>query len=197
MKIHLFALLLIMAGCAPNYVDYFPYHDDGTMKPHVALMPMLNSTSVELPYDAPAEMTRTIYYDLMDSGQLYLLSTSEIKEGLAKVGKINFFETDQALADGYCNADFIVLIDLIGHTIEPTSDTCTGLSKLVMKARIKVIDARCRQLNIALQEIFVRECMFNGAGVYDDECKNSYYRAHRWFADALSRRLEEVIRSSF
>lgn len=38
-------IALIMAGCSgPRYIDYFPYHDDGTPKPKVAVMPILDSS---------------------------------------------------------------------------------------------------------------------------------------------------------
>lgn len=199
----LFILMISLctAGCGPHYVDYFPYHDDGTIKPHIALLPILDGLDVKLPSDVAADMSRTIHYELMDSGLLYLLPPDEVREGYTKIGKVDFFETDKALLEQYCEADFIVLIELIEHSVEPTGDKCSGLAKLIMKARLKIIDARCRQPRIALQEIMIKDYIVCGnPGIYedaDDHYANSFGRAHRWFADALSRRLEEVIRSVF
>lgn len=204
MKIRLIFVLLmtvILAGCGPNYVDYFPYHDDGRMKPHVALLPIFDNLNVQLPTNVAGDMTSTIYYISRDDGQLYLLPYSDIQAGMSKIGNVNFYETDQALVEEFSEADFIVMIELVGHNIESASDSCTGLSKLVMKARIKIIDARCRNLKIALQEILVRDYMVPGVpSIYeptDQTYQNSYVKAHRGFADAIAKRMEEVIRTAF
>lgn len=197
----LFALLVsvIVTGCGPHYVDYFPYHDDGTIKPHVALLPMYDELDVPLPFNASIDMTNIIHYELMDSGQLYLLPYCDIKEGLAKIGTVDFCGSDQALAEQFGEADFIVLIELINHKTDAANNS--GLSQLTMKARLKIIDARCRKPRIALQEFICREYIVQGfTGIYETDSEHyeiTYGRAHRWFADAISRRLEEVIRSVF
>lgn len=191
-------IILAATGCGPRYADYFPYHDDGTIKPHVAFLPMQNSLTVRLPSDITREMTNTIHYELMNSGELYVFSDEDIQQVTNTIGTVDFFDSDQKLVEQFCDADFIVLIDLIDHSQNCCADS--NLSQLVIKARLKIIDARCRKPRLALQEIMTRDylvCAF--PGVYEHQ--NEHYsvsigRAHRWFADAIAKRLEEVILSA-
>jgi hypothetical protein len=46
-----FVLSLLAVGCGPRYVDYFPYHDDGRPKPKVVLLPVVDESTADLPWD--------------------------------------------------------------------------------------------------------------------------------------------------
>jgi len=196
MKKMIFALLLsLLSSCGPHYVDYFPYHDDGRMKPHVAFLPVINSLPKTLPSDVSNDMANAIHYHLMDSGQLYALPEEQVKAGIEQCGGLAFFEKDCAFAQQYKDADFIVIIDLIDHTYENCNSR--GIAQLVLKARVKVIDARFRESSIALQEIMARDyTVYAVPGAFETEQEHyamSISKAHNKFAVEIAQRIEQVI----
>lgn len=164
LRILLSALLMVMVfvGCStPHYVDYFPYHDDGTPKPRVALMPIMDSSHSDLPWNLSEELSRSIYYDLMDSGELYVLSPAEIGSPWNK--SIDLFSSDLSFTKDFCNTDFIVVLDLIQHELVPCdASNRGGLSPaechpynrvLALSTRARVIDIRRQQPRVILYEI--------------------------------------------
>src|SRR4051812_24632791 len=96
-----FAVLLFTAGCGPRYVDYFPYHDDGRSKPAVALFPLEDKSAHPVLLDLSQVVTERIRYDIMSSGELYLLSIEEIETSSAQPDRLPLFER-------FPNTDFVV-----------------------------------------------------------------------------------------
>lgn len=202
-------MLLCLAGCGPHHVDYFPYHDDGTMKPHIALVPFIDSTGADVPWSLAQEMTLGVRYQAMDSGELYLLSRPEMLDGLAKTQNINLFDADLSYAKCFGNADFVVVCDLIEHQ-EQAYNKCVHVCPLnlsgfvlVMKARLRIIDVRCQEPRVLLQEIVkldqsIPRCSSNKCGFnlipYGAESypQTPYALAHRGFQDLIVRRIEET-----
>lgn len=217
LQIMLSALIACFAvvGCSgPRYADYFPYHDDGTAKPRVTLMPVINSCNCDLPWDLSEEFTESLYYELMNSGQLYVLSPQEIGQVWAKSGQIDFFGMDMGFAREFCNADFIVALELIEHSASPcSSDACKQGSdfhpcnrNLCIQMRVRVIDVRGQMPRIALYEIAKTNYSFTS--VYDnidyEKCgwgceryeKTPCAIAHQRMIQKLTNRLEESIWSA-
>lgn len=202
-------LLLCLTGCGPHHVDYFPYHDDGTMKPHIALIPMVDSSGADVPWSLAQEMTLGVRYQAMDSGELYLLSRAEMLDGLGKTQNINLFGDDLSYTKGFCNADFVVALELIEHQ-EECYDKCKhgcplNLSGyvLVMKARLRIIDVRCQEPRVLLQEIVKLDQSIpryltsnRGFNLIPYGCEtypqSPLALAHRGFQDLIVRRIEET-----
>lgn len=208
-------LILIAVGCGgPRYADYFPYHDDGTAKPKVALMPLINSSLCDLPWDFSEEISEGIYYKLMDSGWFYAVSPKEMGAGWAKRNEIDFFSNDFSYARDFSNTDFIVATELIEYSVQPC-DPCTLIPKpsfdhhpsnllMTVRLRLKIIDIRYREPKIVLYEVFKtqyagipgtvnhHEVCWKGEGYCSSYCGMGHERVIR----SLAKRLEEVIWSS-
>lgn len=201
-------MLVLLAGCGPHHVDYFPYHDDGTMKPHIALIPVVDDSNSDVPWSLAQEMNSGIRFQAMDSGELYLLSRQEMLDGLPQTQNINLFGTDLSYAKGFCNADFVVAVELIEHQeqqYDKYKHSCVlNLSGnvLVMKARLRIIDVRCQEPRVLLQEIVKLDqsiprkicgCDFNlipyGAESYP---QTPYALAHKGFQSLIVRRIEDT-----
>jgi hypothetical protein len=199
----------IIVGCGPHYVDYFPYHDDGTLKPRVALIPILDSSHSGLPWNLSEELTQAVRYELMDSGQLYLLSPQELSPALVKAENADFFIPDMSFTNYFTHADFIVALELIEHSAGPYEKEkvvsahvpCpTGNVMLMMKMRIKVIDVRTETPRVVLYEILNSDhVVVNPTQDYDDISwseegypKIPFGKAHQRMIREVACRLEAV-----
>lgn len=196
-------LLIIMisflaVSCGPHYVDYFPYHDDGTPKPQVALLPVTDVSKVHMPWNVADELTQTLRYEIMNTGELFLFSKEEVQCGLTGV-QGDWFENDQAFAKAFCDADFVAMVELIAQETTPCNKE--GVEKLTLRARIKVVDIRCRNPRVALQEIVSRDylvCLQQGLCANPEPFHaTSVGKAHRDFTANIACRLENVILSSY
>lgn len=141
--------ILAVSCCEPRYVDYFPYHDNGCPKPRVALVPVGDCSNVQLAWNGAEELTSGIRYEMMSNGELYLLSPQEVDAGLARLGDIDLFAKNVFFDKCFCDAEFVVLIDIIGH-----GDECIVSPPYKISLRLKVIDIRPACKQVILQEIF-------------------------------------------
>lgn len=160
----LFTLMMafLFAGCGPRYVDYFPFHDDGTPKPRVALLPILNNTPDCVPWDISSEINAGIRYKGMCHGHLFLLSDNEIASHMQGIGPIDYFGVDISNFKKICDADYVVAMELVGHEVY-CSDQCDlshiplqkyrWKSVLEMKVRLRIVDVKCSKPRIVLQEV--------------------------------------------
>lgn len=195
-------LALIAVGCGgPRYIDYFPYHDDGTAKPKVALMPLLDSTN-PLPWDVTEEISEGIYYELMNTGQIYLVSPKEMGLVWVKKSSIDFFSDEHSYAGEFNNTDFIVSMEIIERSVV-ACDPCTP-NNLTMKMhiRIKILDIRFCEPKIVLYEVFKtsytgiqRDPNIENTICWKDDAylKTFCGRGHQRIVCMLAKRLEEVI----
>jgi hypothetical protein len=195
----LFVLSLFTISCGPHYADYFPYHDDGTPKPQVALLPVIDSSNIKVPCNLSEEMTKSIRYEIMNTGELFLLADQDVQAGLVKIGNADWFESDQAFVQQYCDSDFVAIVELINHEKSPCVKE--GMSKLKLSARIKIVDLRCRNPRIIAQEIINNEYLVCLAQPVCPEAEpfhiTSVGRAHRSFAIEIAIRMENLIISAY
>lgn len=203
----LFSLFLTSCN-GPHHVDYFPYHDDGTMKPRIALIPVQDLSNSDVPWCLAQELNQGVRYHAMDSGELYLLSRSEMGEGLDKCRNYALFGPDLSYAKNFSDADYVVALELIEHEeqeFDKRVHNCgINLSGrvLVMKMRLRIIDVRCKEPRILLQEIVKYDCSIPrckrgtnlnlipyGAEAYP---QSPYGTAHKSFTEIIVSRIEKT-----
>jgi hypothetical protein len=169
-KFHFLGLLFvlgILAGCGPYYVDYFPYHNDGTRKPSVVLLPIIDRSQAGLCWDLKEELTEEFHCRAMSNANLFFVPDETVVKELRQASKerpIDYFGPDLSFTKFFCEGDFIVAIELIEHQWIPylpgkisplypiKKGTCDRV--LAMKARLKVIDIRDKKPRVVLMEIF-------------------------------------------
>lgn len=199
-KVFIFLLLsLFTVSCGPHYVDYFPYHDDGAPKPHVVFLPVIDNIKSKQTCNLSEEMTRTICFEMMNTGELFLLSPQEVQAGLASVGKADLFDCDQAFAQQFCESDFVAIVELIEQEFAPCVKE--ELSQMKLSARLKIIDLRSRTPRIVTQEILNENylvCVASQISAKPDPFHvTTVGKAFRAFATTLSVRIENLILSSY
>lgn len=190
---------LCLAGCSqPQYVDYVPYHSDGREKIKIAVAPVsvapdmgscaitsiMDSCGIDIPWNIAEEFSNSFRYHAMGCGQFFLLSDEAIAADIEKCRITDFFNADISFANSFCDADYLVALELIEHAVcqtEPSnfssqfpSQWARSSSFLKMRLRLRVIDLTGECPKLALQEIFT----YNYAIPREGECID--YNEVRW-----------------
>lgn len=196
----LLAAAALTACSGPRYIDYFPYFDDGTPKPKVAVMPVIDSTGCRLRWCLAEEVEKGIDCEFMNSGRFYVVSPREIGPAWGKASEVDLTGNDLGYAQGFRNTDFIVVLELIDRTVATNSEACQTLT---LSVRVKVIDIRCAEPRIILHEVFksdYRTTLSHGDVDGNGErwgtpayAKTCCGLAHQRMIKSLTERLEEVI----
>lgn len=206
--------LMVVVGCSgPNYVDYFPYHDDGTPKPRVALMPIIDSSRSGLPWSLSEEFSQDLYYNLMNNGELYVMSPAEVGPTWDK--SIDLFNNDLSFTREFCNTDFIVALELVQHQLIPCDANTKGIGnsechsynrQLSVGIRARVIDIRRPQPRVILYEILKNGYLvappYDIVNFANQPWKSNGYPTspcgvvHQRLINDLVLRLEDVIQSA-
>lgn len=192
-------LLVIVTACGPRYGDFFPCHDDGTIKPRVVLLPMRNLTGQ---CEVGDNLMQTLRYCLMDRGDLYIYPDEVVNRQLNKMGPTSFFTPDVSFARQFGGTDYIVATELV----ECHSDLFGNVDKscmpphlqrknlLILKLRVRVIDLRCNEPVIILQEMMSRNLLVPNRKVDDCEVDtNCFLEVSSRLATDLVNRLNEVL----
>lgn len=206
-----FALLsaLILASCGgPRYTDYFPRHDDGTLKPHVVFLPVRSNCQIDLPWDTSAEITQGVRNEIMNNGDLFFFSPQKIQRDMEACGDVDYFGQDLSFTQCFCGADFLVISELIEHRYCPYEKgkykpiyqvQCACSKVLAMKLRVRIIDLRRDKPRIVLQEIFTSNhmlpvytdstdystCGYGTKGYSSTQIGMAHYRLSRDFANRI------------
>jgi hypothetical protein len=202
------AVLAVSCG-GPRYVDYFPCHDDGKLKPSVVVVPVMVPCEMPCASDVSKAMTGNIRFQFMNEGELFLLSEGEVHKGLSEIGNIEWLTNNEAFAQHFCNADFIVLTELMQSPVLPSCNNgpCPCQYNFIAKLRIKVIDVRPRCPRIVLQEIlkgdYIIPCTADEVASGALNCNPETYRTspmgkvHQRLISAYVQRIQEVIKSAY
>jgi len=181
--------MLMASGCGgPRYVDYFPYHDDGSAKPRIAFVGVIDISDSQYG-NLSEEFAQGVRYWSMHNGILYLLSEREINPDLRKSGNINLFCSDLSFVKKFAPADFVVGLELIEYQTQPSCQAHPGKLLLTIKLRIKIIDIREEQPYVILQEIIKSKHVIAGE---EEHTVDVYRLANQRLICEIVRRIEDV-----
>ncbi|MBA3238211.1 MAG: hypothetical protein H0T62_07695 [Parachlamydiaceae bacterium] len=187
-------LSLLTFGCttnisAPRYVEHIPYHVDGSEKPKIIFLPVVDSSESFVPWDIKAEFNNALRYQAISCGDLYAVPEKEVLAYLQTEGCIEAFDEDLSFANRFCGNDYVVALELIEHALIPFErgkiyppippQTYSWRSVLQMKMRLRILDLRSGTPRILLQEIFTS----NYAIPLSAECMD--YNANCWGSKAF------------
>lgn len=181
---------LLTIGCsAPRHVEHIPYYDDGTVKPKIVLLPIIDNSECFVPWDIGSEFNNTLRYQAMCAGDLFVVPENEVLCCMQGENPIDAFHDDLSFANRFCGNDYIVALELIEHALVPFEkgkiyppippQNYSWRSVLQMKMRLRIIDLRCGTPRILLQEIFTS----NYAIPFSAECMD--YTRYCWGSQAF------------
>ena len=163
-RIVLFLLTLVtFTGCQREYSEFIKYRDDGHMKPRVALLPIIDHSPQQLPWNVSEEFTLGMRNMLMKEGNLYLTSPVAAQRGFELALEEEWMgnENLEAFRVFSPEHDFVVVMELSDHKsvpyerqkIRPVYPAKGEISSvLMMTLRLKVVDIRQERPKVILNQ---------------------------------------------
>jgi hypothetical protein len=158
----LFVTMLTFTSCQKRYGEFIRYHDDGRMKPRVALLPLIDHSAQDLPWDVSEELTTGMSEKLKRNGDIFLTSPDQVSRGFGTQSSEEWVATELPSYRLFApDNDFVVQIELLEHRKEPYSGQkvqpvypskgTTG-AVLMMTLHVKVVDIRNQEPRIVLSQ---------------------------------------------
>lgn len=159
MRYLILAALIALVGCNRGSNDEMSrFHEDGRVKPSVAIASMLDTTSFDASWNLSDEITHGVMNQIASSGEIYVHSEQE------SPFTQNPFDTDLSwMKREFHSEEFVAFLELVEHEFAPVKTS--GVSphetsnNLNMSVRLRVIDLRSDSPKIVLQEM-IRDSYF-------------------------------------
>src|SRR5690349_10929140 len=119
-----FMLVLFAAGCCNrcNQDDQLSirYHEDGRAKPIAALPIMIDTTSFDVPWSIPEELTSTIVQIIAKNGKIFIQSQDDFAIASNPfAGDLSWMKRE------FQNREFGVFLELTEHELVPSSKSAS------------------------------------------------------------------------
>lgn len=212
-RILFIVLMAVMSvGCGQRQPEYFPYYENGKAKPKTVLLPFADSTDGCAPWNIGTELGTDLFNRIMCRGLLFLIPQDETVGRLQGCDR-NFFTPDLSIYRRFCGSDYVVALELIEHSLVPyRRGMCNDYvlpqkyhwrSVLETKVRLRIVDVRCSEPKVLLQEIFAsrypvptdKECLDYSVCCPGTELYPStpWCKAHEQLIEQLVCRIDSVI----
>lgn len=154
-RIYSFLLCLsLLTGCGgPRYGDFFLYRDDGTVKPKVAMIPIISWEKS----DGGKEtcLKNSIVTQMRENGELFFYSDEEVATVLNRSQNCNDFTS---LSVCFRPADFVVEALIVQDSCVPSNGFVIpgirdNLLEHIVRVRLQIIDIRSTCPKVVLFEM--------------------------------------------
>ena len=115
-------LAALSAGCQNQDSDSRQafYHEKIVSKPVVALAPIIDNSTSELPWNLSDELTETIHERLQQKEKLHLIENNKIRHLTEKLSQNSPFANDLTwVKNTFKHDEFVIFIELIEHNEVP------------------------------------------------------------------------------
>jgi hypothetical protein len=161
-----FALLIaLFSGCSPRYSDFYPYYDNGTKKPSLTLLPMIDEAKNPLAANLAPQLSKAVRNRIKRVGKMYIPPPEKMQNALRVVSLKELAATHnlkQFLA--FQGSDFVVVTELSEFQVVPYK---RGQIKplyiqnldpreakvLMMAVRLKIIQLSGKEPRVVRQEL--------------------------------------------
>lgn len=156
------SVALLIAGCKQDDQTSLQtrLYENGTPKPIVAIVPLIDNTRHGLSWNVSDEITALIHYRLMQKETLYLVDEEKVGTMLKRIKETHhLFDTDLAwIKKIFHQNEFVVFMELINHKEIPIPSKEVVSPEelpveLSIQVRLRVIDLRGEEAVVVLQEI--------------------------------------------
>ncbi|MFT4553082.1 MAG: hypothetical protein ACI9S8_001716 [Chlamydiales bacterium] len=157
-----FLLVLTTSGCSSRYSTFTRFEDSGIAKPTVAMLPLVNNSSIELPWDISEELTSGIRHSLKKNGKLFLSSSEEAEDLGLILGPMDVSTANLEPLKKFASSEFVIMLELVNHkkipydrgTLNPVYPADGKIAHvLALMVRVHVVDIRGEQPQTILHEI--------------------------------------------
>jgi len=174
---------MCLTACATRYSDFFPCHDDGTLKPSVCLLPVIDRSDSHLPWDMASQFSEKIRTQLMYDGRLFIPPKDVIERQLSSTGYSNDAVNLATTVDlkpflKFQPEHFVIVMELVEHRtvpyirgkikpIYPSNLEPDHAVVLLIKLRIRVVDIRGGEPRIVRQELIESNHVIDKTAIAD------------------------------
>lgn len=151
--------LALLAGCNRGSNDEMSrFHEDGRIKPSIAIASMLDTTSFDASWNLSDEITQGVMSRIASTGEVYVHSEQE------SPFTQNPFDNDLSwMKREFHSEEFVAFLELVEHEFAPVNTKGVSAhessSNLNMSVRLRVIDLRSDSPKIVLQQM-IRDSYF-------------------------------------
>lgn len=138
MLIRFSLILIFLSSCSSSarYAEFYPYHDNGTVKPKVVFLPI---QSLEDKDCQKAETLQDlIFWEALDSGELFIYSKDSVIQALGQNQECNPI--------CFRPAEYVVQVELIEFD-------AISQKQMGAKLRLKITDIRYESPKVILYEV--------------------------------------------
>ncbi len=208
------AALSLLAGCSTTSSGsdtITRFYDDGRAKPIVAILPVIDNSGQDFPWNLSEELSYSIYNRVAKRGNFWIdsfVQNAKVAKNLPR--HIDLFGKDISwVKTRFPNHEFVTVLELIEHDIhEKTSknsflDKVTPSCELDMAIRVRVFDVRSEKPEIVLQEVISQSNLIpRQTGLTDkgsDRWRQKTYTvsplgfSHLQLSKEVVRRIEEYV----
>lgn len=195
-------LSLFIASCSEqqHLTSFSQYYEDGRAKPTVAIVPVIDSTSYDLPWSISEELTTLLLNHCAKKNTLFISNQTNIEETVLPenpfLGDLSWVKTE------YNKNEFVVFLELLEHTNKSidkeTKDsvihaTTADSSHLITTLRIRIIDIRYDQPKVVLQEV-LRDSYYVSKTVFPVNYTVTSWKTPNYFETPLASAHEKMIK---
>lgn len=157
-------LSLAAVGCNENKQsqENTAMHQKGVrLQPIVTIVPVIDSTKQDLPWNLSDEFTSALNYRLARNNNLYIIEPAKARAALKKIKETqNPFGTDISwIKRTFIDEEFVVFFELVEHEEVLRQDKKKPIdpqycsANLNISMRVRVFDLRAEQPKVVLQEL--------------------------------------------
>ncbi len=153
---------LFFCGCRTRYSDFFPYYDNGTKKPSIALLPVYDGLDVQekktletlFPGNFPDTLTNSVRNRLKREGKIYIPPKGAIQKMLNSISEKSLAsDRELTLYKRIQGTDYVCLMELASIQVMPYK---RGAIKPLYLADIREEDARVLAIAVRVKIVDIR-----------------------------------------
>lgn len=193
-RLVLFFCLILSCSCSRDYSDFFPNHDDGTLKPSCVIVPTISEDSVKNSERFSAQITQNVLGLLKHHGKIFVpqkVDTNSVQSVEFLRHVMTMKNLDQLKK--FRPSGFVVFMELLDYKVIPykrgqikplfiTGQMPDDPRVLSLRLRLVIVDVRNKVPTVIRQEIIqsnhivsLRTLQANDAALKRGQFQSSYY----------------------
>lgn len=149
---------LLCGGCVRHCGDTSLYQISGRQKPVVAVLPVINETSMtNIPWDLSLELTDEIRKKVYESKRIYLHREPSSLDVAALLSTPNPRAISRVAAESLGDADYAIVSEIIEQKEKTYSNRNAVGAILSLALRVRVLDLRDETPKVILQEVLDKD----------------------------------------
>lgn len=204
-------LLLFLASCAKHTsnTEQVLHHDDGLVKPKVAVIKVMDSSNHDLSWDLSNEFTELLLQQLFSHSKFFLTNDFHmIGSNQLKTLELSPYSEDMRwLLEMNSSSEFVLFTEILHHTFHAPKGSSynpfSHIKTLSISVRVCVLDIRKAHPKPVLQDIITKEYLvpFNFGAYKDDGSSLSVNTfalsplgiAHKHLLTELAKEIEDYV----